>query len=204
MERTRIDCIIPAAGVSSRMGEWKLMLPYRGRPIIDHALEHALDVAQQVLVVTGFRGDELRSHVAGAFPAYWDQGRIAAVPNWNYAEGMFSSIQAGLKHSSGDVVFIHHGDLPCLPNSLFRELLEHYEGAGSPPPEVLRPVYRGIPGHPVLLSATARAYILTLPANASMQRAFESLRVVEIEARTPGAILDVDTPEAYEQLTTKW
>ncbi|MGM0431443.1 MAG: nucleotidyltransferase family protein [Spirochaetota bacterium] len=204
MERTHIDCIMPAAGVSSRMGDWKLMLPYRGRPIIDHALEHALEIAQQIIVVTGFRGDELRSHLSEAFPTYWEQGRITAVTNRNYTEGMFSSIQTGLKHSSRDVAFIHHGDLPCLPTSLFAEIMKEFEQAPPPRPDAIRPVYRGIPGHPVLLSAAARELILTLPPGASMQQAFESLRVLEIEAETPGAILDVDTPEAYQQLITKW
>lgn len=37
--RERCDCLITAAGLSSRMGAWKLMLPYRQSTILDESLK---------------------------------------------------------------------------------------------------------------------------------------------------------------------
>ena len=37
--RERCDCLITAVGLSSRMGAWKLMLPYRQSTILDESLK---------------------------------------------------------------------------------------------------------------------------------------------------------------------
>ncbi|WP_152906355.1 NTP transferase domain-containing protein, partial [Klebsiella aerogenes] len=35
----QVDCIITAAGLSSRMGQWKMMLPWRGTTILDASIK---------------------------------------------------------------------------------------------------------------------------------------------------------------------
>ncbi len=36
-----IDCIITAAGLSSRMGQWKMMLPWEQGTILDTSIKNA-------------------------------------------------------------------------------------------------------------------------------------------------------------------
>ena len=50
-----IDCLIPAAGFSSRMGNWKLTLPYKGSTIIESSIANAMNVCDRAIVVTGHR-----------------------------------------------------------------------------------------------------------------------------------------------------
>ncbi len=55
----RLDCVMPAAGLSSRMGDWKLMLPYQQYTILDASIENALSFCRRVILVVGYRGAEL-------------------------------------------------------------------------------------------------------------------------------------------------
>ena len=50
------QCIMLAAGLSSRMGKWKMMLPWGKGTILDSALASALAFCDRVVLVTGFRG----------------------------------------------------------------------------------------------------------------------------------------------------
>ena len=52
--------IVLAAGLSARMGENKLLLPYNGRPIIQSAVDTALSFSDDVIVVTGHERERVR------------------------------------------------------------------------------------------------------------------------------------------------
>ncbi len=54
-----IDCIITAAGLSSRMGQWKMMLPRQQGTILDTSIKNALQFCSRIILVTGYRGNEL-------------------------------------------------------------------------------------------------------------------------------------------------
>lgn len=56
-----VDCIITAAGLSSRMGKWKMMLPWRDGTILDASIKNALQFCSRIIVVTGFRGEALQA-----------------------------------------------------------------------------------------------------------------------------------------------
>jgi molybdenum cofactor cytidylyltransferase len=49
-----IAAIVPAAGMSTRMGRNKLLLPFKGKPLIVHAVETLLaSKIEEVIVVLG-------------------------------------------------------------------------------------------------------------------------------------------------------
>ncbi|NGD67297.1 NTP transferase domain-containing protein, partial [Serratia marcescens] len=52
-----IDCIITAAGLSSRMGQWKMMLPWQQGTILDTSIKNALQFCSRIILVTGYRGN---------------------------------------------------------------------------------------------------------------------------------------------------
>ncbi|MDS6632108.1 NTP transferase domain-containing protein [Klebsiella michiganensis] len=54
------------AGLSSRMGKWKMMMPWGEGTILDSALASALAFCDRVVLVTGFRGDELYRVLSGS------------------------------------------------------------------------------------------------------------------------------------------
>jgi molybdenum cofactor cytidylyltransferase len=190
------ECLIPAAGTSSRMGSWKLLLDYQGKPLIYHSITTALSWCDRVILVTGFRGDELYAEVEKYISADALQ-RIRRVENPDYQRGMFSSIQCGLESSTSSRIFILLADLPTIPKELFPRLLMQLQTSEA---DVVRPVYNQIPGHPVLINARMRNIILQMNSKASMQEAFENGVVKQVSVEEIGSITDVDTPEAYRDL----
>lgn len=68
MQKEKICALIPAAGLSSRMGDFKPLLPFRGKTVIESSVESALSGgADSVTVVTGYRSEEIEGTLAEAF-----------------------------------------------------------------------------------------------------------------------------------------
>lgn len=187
------ECIILAAGTSSRMNSWKLFLPFRGRPVIDHVLDAAAQSCDRVIIVSGFRSAALKEHLGRR------DDRCIFCTNTGFERGMFSSIQTAAYHSRGDLLFITHADLPLTSAGTFGSLLELKAGTCSDE-EILQPVYEGKPGHPVLMEGSVRKTILSLDSSASMREVFAQHRVRRIPWEDPSVISDIDTPEAYHRL----
>lgn len=197
--RLPTECIIPAAGTSSRMGEPKQLLPYRGKPLIIHGITAALGACEQVILVTGHDSDRVmdavNSHITPA-----DLARMTIVYNSGYEHGMFSSIQCGLISSTYEKSFILLADLPDMKRELFYQLWDIMEQEHT---EAARPRYGSIPGHPVLLTQHVMKTVLDLPVDASMQQALRGRSMSYIETADAGSITDIDTPDAYTHLIRK-
>src|ERR1051325_6434745 len=100
----QIPAVLLAAGLSSRMGMFKPLLPLGGVPLILHVVEalRKSDRVGPIIVVTGHRGAE----VEAVLPA-----DVVRVENPDYATGeMLSSLKAGLRQ-----VEMH---MPAVPGFL--------------------------------------------------------------------------------------
>jgi molybdenum cofactor cytidylyltransferase len=176
-----VDCIVLAAGRSERMGRWKPLLPFRGSTIVETVVEAALAVCSRVILVTGFRGDELAARFAG-------EPRVLAVENPDWALGMFSSIQKGAARVESARFFLNLGDMPLVGPAVYRALLE------APEADFVFPVHGGMRGHPVLLSSRARAAVLAADAaTGDMKDIARRLSVAEIPWPDEAVLKDMDT-----------
>ncbi len=185
-----VDCIIPAAGLSSRMGDWKMMLPFgeQGQTILDCSISNALKFCRHAILVTGFRGNELSER-------YKNNPRIKVTYNPNFKEGLFTSVQAGLKKASTEYVFISHGDMPLVDSSIFIQLWQERQK------DILFPAHNGITGHPVLLHRSCFQKVLSLPANHRMKDLLKKSPHRYIRINSTNILLDIDTPIAYQEAT---
>ena len=113
--------IILAAGASVRLGQPKQLLRFRGLSLLRHATETALgSVCRPVLVVLGAFADRLQAELA-ALP-------VTVVINSAWAEGMASSIRAGLRVVASeapgpDAVVIMLCDQPLLTSRMLDQLV---------------------------------------------------------------------------------
>jgi len=82
------DCVLLAAGLSSRTTAWKMMLPCAGGTLIEASVAAALQACARVIVVAGFRAGEL----AGLFRG---RERVEVAVNARFEEGMLTSLQCG-------------------------------------------------------------------------------------------------------------
>ncbi|MGR5062425.1 NTP transferase domain-containing protein [Photobacterium sp. DNB22_13_2] len=183
----RLDCVMPAAGLSSRMGDWKLMLPYQQYTILDASIENALSFCRRVILVVGYRGAEL-------IEKYKFDPRVKIVVNGDYQEGMFGSIQQGVKHVESEYFFITHGDMPCVPPHIFRDVWFNRGGCTVFPGTSVRP------GHPVLIPSRLKNMVINADIHSSMKRIIFRYPVKYLGLNCDEIYLDVDTPQAYDEL----
>ena len=170
------------------MGEWKLLLPFRGSTIIQTVVDAALSACSRVLLVTGHRGTEL-SRLFGGKP------RVVLVENPDWELGMFSSIQRAARAVDTDRFFITLGDKPLITSEAYRALL------AAEPADAVFAAFDGVRGHPVLCSAPVRHAVLKEDAaSGSMKEIVSRFTVREVPWRDESVLVDVDTPQQYSAL----
>lgn len=189
-----IDCLIPAAGLSSRMGKWKLMLPYKNSTIIEQSVDNALRLCSRVILVTGYRGGELEK-------LYDQHPKVITIRNTDFKRGMFSSIQTGAPLVETEYFFITMGDMPEIGSDLFRELTNTI--SKNPGIEIVRPLYGGKRGHPVLLKMSTVDTILSEPQVSEMKNVFTHHKVLDLPLDLPESFRDIDTEEDYKMYLNK-
>jgi molybdenum cofactor cytidylyltransferase len=178
-----IECLIPAAGRSERMGRWKLVLPFEGSTIIETCVGHALRICARVLLVTGYRASELAALFA-------ENSRVLPIENPEWERGMFSSIQRGIEKIGTERFFIALGDMPFVGNAVFNALLR------CPPADAVFPVYDGRRGHPALFHERVKGEVLRAdPANAKMAEIASRFSVYEMPWRDDSILRDIDREE---------
>lgn len=187
----RFGAVILAAGLSTRMRENKVLLPWRyGRPIVAHVVaKYAKAGIDPIIVVTGRDAAEVRAAVAD-LPA-------SCVHNPDYASGeMLSSVKIGLGALPDTLAgaFIQPADMPCVPHAVISELAAAHEAGWN-----VAPRFEGQRGHPVLLDRANWGAMLALPADARPRDGLRGARLRMVDVADAGVLLDLDTRESYER-----
>ncbi len=184
------ECLILAAGMSTRMGTWKMMLPWGKGTVLDSAIADALSFCDRVILVTGFRGAELHQR-------YAHHPDIELVHNASYQEGMFSSIQAGVKRIKARHFFIALGDMPAAGAGVYASLWRQRRET------CLIPEYQQGRGHPVLLPFSIIEKIGSAGADDNLKTVVHQFGSQTVGVQESGIHWDVDTPQQYQQLLSR-
>ena len=187
----KVAAVVLAAGRSTRMGgPNKLLEAVQGRPLVRHAVEAALAGGlSEVVVVTGHQRAAVEAALSGL--------PVRFVPNPNFAEGLSTSLRAGLEAlpPSVDGALVLLGDMPLVRPALLARLVAAFDPAGGA--HVVAPVRDGRRGNPVLWGRRFFAALCAIEGDAGGRHllAEQSDAAREVEA-DDGALIDVDTPEA--------
>ncbi|TVZ92386.1 NTP transferase domain-containing protein [Streptomyces sp. BK340] len=144
--REEIAGLLLAAGGGRRLGgRPKALLEHRGRPLVEHAAG-VLRAAgcDRIHVVLGARADDVRERA--------ELSGCVLVDNPDWAEGMGSSLRAGLGSLAGTGVraaLVSLVDQPGIGPDAVARVLGAYEGDTS----LVSAAYDGVRGHPVLFGA---------------------------------------------------
>ena len=184
-----ITALILAAGLSKRMGQPKMLLPWGDITVLGKVISTFKSAGVgEILVVTGGARDKVEGLVG-------DSART--VFNSEHAQGgMLSSVQAGLREASGQAILIALGDQPQVRERSVKLVLEAYYLGGK---SIIIPSFQMRRGHPWLVGKYHREEILGMSADETL-RDFLERHVDEIqyvEVRDPGVLQDLDTPEDY-------
>jgi molybdenum cofactor cytidylyltransferase len=184
----KVAAIILAAGRSTRFGEAnKLLEEIDGEPMVARVAALALaSRARPVIVVTGFEAER----VAAALDGF----DVTLMLNPDYAQGMSTSLRAGLRALSAeaDGALILLGDMPRVDPSVLEALLAAFAANGAE--SICVPVHAGRSGNPVLWG---RAYFSAMMQLSGDRGAKQLMRlhpgnVVEVEVETNSIFEDVD------------
>jgi len=195
-EAPKIAAIVLAAGQSRRMGaENKLTADIEGKPMLAHALEAvAASAADRVVIVTGHDERAVRKVAEATLGG----GRATFVQNPDYADGLSTSLKAGLKALPDGIA----GALVCLGDmpDLTREALDRLIAAFDPEEgrAICVPTVAGKRGNPVLWGAEFFGEMLELEGDVGAKHliGLHGDRVCEVAMPDRAVLDDIDTPEA--------
>jgi molybdenum cofactor cytidylyltransferase len=169
-----ICAVVLAAGLSSRMGVQKLLLPFGGKTVIGHIV------------------DQISAELSGR--------AVSIVNNPNYESGMLSSVRCGLKSlpEKCRAVMVVLGDQPSITTELIDQMLESFAATEK---DILVPLYEGERGHPVLFSVKYRDEIMTHYDDVGLRGLMHehSEEIFELEVPTASVLWDMDYPEDYRR-----
>ena len=188
-----LAAVILSGGASSRMGSPKALVPYQGRPFLEHLLEvtsHRNIGARRV--VLGAQAEP----IAKAIQLKADE----IVINKDWEKGQLSSIQAALRSlpPETDGILLCLIDHPLISAVLVQELIEQFYKSKKP---IVLPLYEGRRGHPVIFSSTLYDELLHAPLETGARAVVwaHSGDIEEVRTNEEGCVLNLNDPETLNK-----
>ena len=178
--------LVLAAGASTRLGQPKQMVEVAGETLLDRAVRVAGEAGcEPIAVVLGAGAKRVTEEC--------DLRSVWVVVNAGWAEGMGSSIRAGMELVDGFAeahgVVVMACDMPGVT-------AEHLRGLASEAEVATASGYDGRRGVPAYFPRTDFAALLALRGDAGARELLQQARVVELA----GGEMDVDTAEDLRRL----
>ena len=189
----RIGAVILAAGYSSRMRSFKPGLQIGDKTVIARLITSFQDAGiRDIVVVSGHNREILHSLIAG-----FD---VTESYNENFPQGMFTSIQAGVKKTDKALrgFFLIPVDCPLLERETIDALVRETKDDSS----FAVPCFRGKKGHPLYIPMKYRDEILNHDGTGGLKGITDKYDhlITRVETGRESTVLDMDTPAAYEEL----
>ena len=187
----QIGALIVAAGMSSRMGQFKPMLNIGSISVAQRVIATlSQSGVSKIVMVTGYNATILERHLSG--------NGIIFLRNDHYeTTQMFDSVKIGLRYLQDkcDKVLFTPVDVPLFTSRTVKTILD----SGAP---LACPMCEGRQGHPILIDNALIPEILNdcgeMGLKGAMDRCSVPLRRIDVD--DPGTIHDADTPEDFSQL----
>lgn len=181
--------IILAAGLSSRMREFKPMLHVGGRSMIQRVVDTLRQAGvEHIVVVTGYRAETLQKHLAPL--------GVVCAHNADFARThMYDSLKVGLAALPRpcERILVFPVDIPLVSPKTVAALLA--VDATTP----VCPTHKGRKGHPLLLPGTMIPFLMRYGGEEGLRGAIKASgmrqRLLEVEDR--GMLLDANDTDAY-------
>ena len=189
-----IAAIVLAAGFSSRMGVFKPLLAFGERTVTGHVVAVLREAGvRHIHVVTGCQAELLALELAalGATPVH----------NAKFAEGMFTSVQAGVASLPAGIegFLLLPVDVPLIRASTVRRVLDKAAATRAP---IVHPTFRGERGHPPFIGRALFGEILESDGEGGLRAilARHEREAASVAVFDRGCLMDMDRPDDYRRL----
>jgi molybdenum cofactor cytidylyltransferase len=190
-EKSSVAIIILAAGASTRMGTPKQLLEYKGRSLIQHAVEVAtVSGCHPIIVVLGANADRIKPEIAAS---------VETIENSFWHQGMSTSIRMGIESLNKsdfktEAAILMLCDQPFVSPSLIERMLEVYRTTFAP---IVASEYAQILGVPALFDRTLFPQLTQLSSDAGARQIIKKYVKQVARVPFPQGIIDIDTPQDY-------
>lgn len=187
----KTGAVLVAAGLSSRMHDFKPLLPFGNSTISLHIVTMLKKMGlSPIIVVTGYRAEELESHLFST--------GVRFVKNERFQETqMFDSVKMGIMAVKEECerILIMPMDIPAILPDTFKQVLN----IDAP---IVRTRYEDRTGHPIVIRCDIAETIMDYDGDNGLKGAIAACGVApcDLEVADEGVRKDVDTPEEYQNL----
>ncbi|HUL15918.1 MAG TPA: nucleotidyltransferase family protein [Terriglobales bacterium] len=190
-----LAAVILSGGASRRMGSPKALLPYQGRPFLDHLLDITKPPRIQLRrVVLGADSESIRKEIL--------LSAEEIIVNLDWEKGQLSSLQAALRSlpPEAEAALVCPVDHPLISAALVDELIVAFQGTRAP---VVVPVFEGRRGHPVIFSSAVFAELLAAPLDVGARAVVWAHKgeIVEVSTNEEGCVLNLNDPDAFLKIS---
>ena len=188
-----VSAVILAAGMSQRMKEAKLFLPFKKHTIIEEVIDHAKSSkVDEIYIVHGDDADRWRriANNKGILPIY----------NPNYKKGQSTSVKVGVERISRNVegVLFLLGDQPFIRSNIINGIIDTFHRRDRA--SIIVPRYEGRRGNPVLFHLKWKNDLMSLTGDEGARSILikNHDEVGYIDFHNKFYNLDIDTKEDYK------
>lgn len=183
-----------AAGGASRFGSAKQLAELDGTPLLEHAIRavEAVPAIERIVVVLGARAEEIQAGV--------DFGSAEVVVCEDWATGQAASLRSAIAAIAdrADAVVLTLGDMPKVTPQVIARFADLAGRYGSH--TRARGLFDGAPGHPVALGSAYFGDVMALEGDVGARDVLKRIGAFGIEVGDLCSGIDIDTPEALEDL----
>ena len=195
----RITGILLAAGMSTRMGRPKQLLPFKNETVIETVISTLLASSlDEVLVVLGHKHELIYQKIEAAL----GNKKLRIINNPDYRLGMLTSVQAALKQisSSSTEFALTLVDQPLIATNTIDLLIDTHQSTHQP---ITIPSYHGQRGHPAIFDSMLIDEVLALKWDGRgmkeiLEKYFDQIHYLPVD--TDSILKDMDTPQDYQRL----
>jgi molybdenum cofactor cytidylyltransferase len=188
-----VSAVVLAAGASMRMGQQKLLMPLAGEALVKRVVKYVAGAGfDDVLVVVGSEAEQVLAALAGL--------AIRHAVNEDFASGMGSSFRTAVTHlPDSEAAMFALADQPFVTSAEYRKVLETYREQHSP---IVSVRYGEVMAPPHLF---AREFF---PELAALEHGARPVLLSHRDQTTilrfpPDLLVDVDTPDDYEEVSRR-
>jgi molybdenum cofactor cytidylyltransferase len=192
----KIVILILAAGPSHRFGKPKQLLEFKGKTLVENAIEKAIKSnVGPVIVVTGANYSRIERIIK-------KNDSVMRIHNAAWNKGLSSSIRKGLNFARKTYpnlygILVMLSDQPLITYEYIVDMVRSHYAYGK---KIIASGYGGSYGVPVFFHKTIFGYLDKISENEGAKTVISKLKQDVHVIPNPDAEFDIDTPDDYKRL----